>query len=279
VTAARRISSEEGALLDELTTIVSRAAGAVVAARARALDPQLKADRSPVTLADHVAEAVILEGLARILPGVPVVSEEAAGTSVPENLSGEFVLVDPLDGTRELVAGRDEFTINLALLSGGRPQVGIIAAPAQGVLWRGIETKGAEYLRLAPGAPANAAQERISIRSRRRPPSGMVAAVSRSHFDTQTERFLAGLPITRRLVCGSALKFCQIAEGAADIYPRLSTTCEWDVAAGQAVLTAAGGLVVAPGGAPLAYGRISQRFRIPAFIAWGDSSAAAELER
>ena len=178
MTAARRISSEEGALLDELTTIVSRAAGAVVAARARALDPQLKADRSPVTLADHVAEAVILEGLARILPGVPVVSEEAAGTSVPENLSGEFVLVDPLDGTRELVAGRDEFTINLALLSGGRPQVGIIAAPAQGVLWRGIETKGAEYLRLAPGAPANAAQKRISIRSRRRPPSGMVAAVN-----------------------------------------------------------------------------------------------------
>ena len=127
------------------------------------------------------AEAVILEGFARILPGVPVVSEEAAGTSVPENLSGEFVLVDPLDGTRELVAGRDEFTINLALLSGGRPQVGIIAAPAQGVLWRGIETKGAEYLRLAPGAPASA---RSSVASG---PASLGASTAASTIDSSTD--------------------------------------------------------------------------------------------
>src|SRR5262249_3049250 len=159
-----------------LTTIVSRASAAVLAARARALDPQLKGDRSPVTLADHVAEAVILEGLARVLPGVTVVSEEAVGAAPPANLSGDFVLVAPLDGPREPIAGRDEFTINLALLSAGRPRLGIIAAPAQGLIWRGIEGKGAERLRLAPAAAANAVHERIAIRTRTRPPSGLVAA-------------------------------------------------------------------------------------------------------
>jgi 3'(2'), 5'-bisphosphate nucleotidase len=226
-----------------------------------------------------VAEAVILEGLARVLPGATIVSEEAVGAAPSAHLSGDFVLVDPLDGTRELIAGRDEFTINLALLNAGRPRLGIIAAPAQGLIWRGIEGKGAERLRLAPGAAANAARERIAIRTRTRPRSGLVAAVSRSHLDPQTEHFLARLPITQRLVRGSAVKFCQVAEGTADVYPRLSTTCEWDVAAGHAVLTAAGGSVTAPDGAPLGYGRVSENFRIPAFIAWGDKGAAAELGR
>lgn len=279
MTGADMISGGESRLLDELTTIVSRASGAVLAACARTLDPRLKADRSPVTLADHVAEAVILEGLARVLPGATIVSEEAVGAAPSAHLSGDFVLVDPLDGTRELIAGRDEFTINLALLNAGRPRLGIIAAPAQGLIWRGIEGQGAERLRLAPGAAANAASERIAIRTRTRPRSGLVAAVSRSHLDPQTEHFLARLPITQRLVRGSAVKFCQVAEGTADVYPRLSTTCEWDVAAGHAVLTAAGGSVTASDGAPLGYGRVSENFRIPAFIAWGDKAAAAELGR
>jgi 3'(2'), 5'-bisphosphate nucleotidase len=276
VTGARNIRADDSALLDELTTIVSRAAGAVLAACTRSLDPRLKADRSPVTLADHVAEAVILEGLARVLPGLPVVSEEAAD-ALPANISGDFALVDPLDGTRELVAGRDEFTINLALLADGRPRLGIIAAPALGLFWRGIKGKGADRLRLKPGAPANVVQERIAVRTRTTPPSGLVAAVSRSHFDSGTESFLARLPIAERLVCGSAVKFCRVAEGTADVYPRLSTTCEWDVAAGEAIVAAAGGSVSAPDGAPLTYGRPSQDFRIAAFIAWGDPSASAKL--
>lgn len=278
MTGAGNISADETVLLDELTSVVSRASAAVLAARARTLDPRLKADRTPVTLADHVAEAVILEGLARVLPGVSVVSEEAMGAALPANLSGEFVLVDPLDGTRELIAGRDEFTINLALVNAGRPRLGIIAAPAQGLVWRGIEAKGAERLRLAPGAPAHAAEQRIAIRTRRHPPAGLVAAVSRSHFDSRTESFLARLPIAQRLVCGSAVKFCQVAEGTADVYPRLATTCEWDVAAGHALVVAAGGSVVAPDGTPLGYGRISEDFRIPAFIAWGDPSVAVTLD-
>jgi 3'(2'), 5'-bisphosphate nucleotidase len=276
VTGAATIRGGDGALLEELTTLVSRAAAAVLAARARSLDPKLKADRSPVTLADHVAEAVILEGLARVLPGVAVVSEEAVGATWPATLPADFLLVDPLDGTRELIAGRDEFTINVALLIEGRPHLGIVAAPAHGILWRGIVGKGADRVRLAPGAPADALKERSAIRTRTRSPSGLVAAVSRSHLDARTEDFLARLPIAERLTCGSAVKFCQVAEGAADVYPRLSTTCEWDVAAGQAVVAAAGGSVIAPDGAPLTYGRISANFRIPAFIAWGDSSASQE---
>jgi len=206
------------------------------------------------------------------------VSEEAVGRALPDRIPGSFVLVDPLDGTRELLAGRDEFTINVALVSGGRPRLGIVAAPAQGILWRGIEGRGAERLLLSPGAPANAAQERSAIRTRPSPRSGLVAVVSRSHLEPQTQAFLARLPIADRRACGSAVKFCQLAEGAADVYPRLSTTCEWDVAAGHALLVAAGGAVVSPEGAPLTYGRMLESFRVPAFVAWGDPSTAARLD-
>ena len=271
------ISAVDGRLLDELTTIVSAAAAAILATRAGSLDVRAKADLSPVTAADHAAEAVILEGLARLLPGVCVVSEEAAGRALPDRIPSSFVLVDPLDGTRELLAGRDEFTINVALLSGGRPRVGIVAAPAAGILWRGIEGRGAERLRLSAGAPASAAHERSEIRTRPSPGSGLVAVVSRSHLEPQTQAFLARLPIADRRACGSAVKFCQIAEGAADVYPRLSATCEWDVAAGHAVLAAAGGAVLTPQGAPLTYGRMLESFRVPAFVAWGDPSAAVRF--
>ena len=271
------IAAADGRLLDELTTIVSSAAAAILAARAGSLDARTKADLSPVTAADHAAEAVILAGLARALPAVPVVSEEAGGRPLPAGNTGSFVLVDPLDGTRELLAGRDEFTVNVAVMTGGRPRIGIVAAPALGVLWRGIEGQGAERLRLSPGAPASAARERTAIRTRPAPPSGLVAAVSRSHLDAETQAFLARLPIAERLACGSALKFCQIAQGAADVYPRLSTTCEWDVAAGHALLAAAGGTVTTPTGTPLHYGRVADNFRIAAFVAWGDPAAPAKM--
>jgi 3'(2'), 5'-bisphosphate nucleotidase len=271
------IMAADGRLLDELTSIVSAAAAAIVAACAGSLDTRTKADLTPVTAADHAAEAVILEGLARLLPGMCVVSEEAAGRALPARIPDSFVLVDPLDGTRELVAGREEFTINLAIVDGERPRLGIVAAPAQELLWRGIEGRGAERLRLSPGAPANAAQARSVVRTRPAPRAGLVAAVSRSHLDPQTEALLARLPIADRYVCGSAVKFCQIAEGIADVYPRLSPTCEWDVAAGHAVLAAAGGVVTTPEGAPLSYGRIAENFRVPAFVAWGDPEAAVRL--
>ena len=274
---SRDIRALDGPLLDELTTVVSAAAAAILHVRARSLDARSKADLSPVTAADHAAEAVILEGLACVLPGMCVVSEEAAARTMPRSLPDSFVLVDPLDGTRELIAGRDEFTVNVAVMTGGCPRLGIVAAPALGLLWRGVEGRGAQRLRLSPGAPASAAQECIPIRTRPCPPSGLIAAVSRSHLDAQTQDFLARLPVADRLARGSAVKFCQLAEGAADVYPRLSTTCEWDVAAGHALLTAAGGIVTTPQGTRVGYGGITANFRVPAFIAWGDPVAPAKL--
>ena len=197
--SADDLTVADGLLLDELTTIVSAAAAAILAARAGALDARTKADLSPVTAADEAAEAVILDGLARVLPGVAVVSEEAATSTPPARLPGSFVLVDPLDGTRELLAGRDEFTVNVAVVIGGRPRLGIVAAPAQGVLWRGREGQGAERLHLSPGAPASAARECSAIRTRAFPRAGLVAVVSRSHLDQQTDAVLARLPVAGRL--------------------------------------------------------------------------------
>jgi 3'(2'), 5'-bisphosphate nucleotidase len=264
-------------LLDELSSIVSAAGAAILATRVGPLAVRAKADDSPVTAADHASEVVLLEGLSSVLPGISVVSEEAVTGAPPAALSGTFVLVDPLDGTRELLAGRDEFTINVAIVNEGRPRLGIVAAPARGILWRGIVGRGAERLVLAAGAPASAARERRAIHARPRPRSGLVAAVSRSHLDAQTAAFLTRLPTVQRLACGSAVKFCQLAEGVADVYPRLSTTCEWDVAAGHALLAAAGGMVTTPEGGALTYGQIGAEFRVPAFVAWGDPSAPAAL--
>jgi 3'(2'), 5'-bisphosphate nucleotidase len=267
-------SPAAASLIDDLTAIVSRAAAAIqrVAPQAAA---RMKADRSPVTDADEAAEAVILEALARLMPGVPVVSEEAAARATPPRLGTRFILVDPLDGTREFLAGLDEFTVNLAIVADGVPAVGIIAAPAQGRIWRGMIGRGAERLDLAAGAAAPAARNVTPLHPRPRPTSGLVAAVSRSHLDPRTAAFVARLPQAEQMVCGSSLKFCRLAEGSADVYPRLGPTREWDIAAGHAVLAASGGTVTAPDGAPLAYGRTDEDFRIPGFIAWADPAAAA----
>ncbi len=270
---ASDIIQDQG-LIDELTGIVSNAAAAILTARAGALATRSKADSSPVTAADEASEAVILEGLARALPGVPVVSEEAGA---PAGLTGDtYLLVDPLDGTRELVAGRDEFCINVALVCAGRPCLGIIGSPVMGLIWR-TTVRGAERLRLAPGAAASAATERHAIRPRPWPPSGAIAAVSRSHLDARTQAFLARLPATERLASGSALKLCRVAEGAADIYPRLGQVHQWDVAAGDAIVTAAGGMVSTPEGTPLPYDTKRERFLVDGFVAWGDPTAPARL--
>ncbi len=163
------------ALIDALTGIVSRAAAAILKARAGTLATRHKADRTPVTAADEASEALILEGLAQVLPGVPVVSEEAGATA---ELAGDaYLLVDPLDGTRELVAGRDEFCVNIALVSAGRARLGLIGSPALGLIWR-TGTQGAERLTLAPGAEPKSATERSTIRTRPWPQIGAIAAIS-----------------------------------------------------------------------------------------------------
>jgi 3'(2'), 5'-bisphosphate nucleotidase len=263
-----RLKAAQG--LDELTELVSRAAAAILAIDRSKTAWRTKPDRSPVSAADEASNAIIVQGLPHLLPGVPIVSEEEQAR--PSALETGFVLVDPLDGTREFLAGREEFTVNVAIISQGRPMAGIIAAPALGLVWRGIAGQGAERLHLAAGAAPHQASGRCAIHTRRRPAAGFVAMISRSHFDEETDAFLQRLPLVARTPCGSSLKLVRIAEGSADLYARLAPTCEWDVAAGHAILAAAGGIVTAPDGAELVYG-LAPDFHVPGFIAWGDPSA------
>jgi 3'(2'), 5'-bisphosphate nucleotidase len=249
-----------------LTAIAVRAAAAILRFDCRNVSTRHKADESPVTLADEAAQAVIVDGLAAGFPGVPIVSEEA---DRPESPGDTFFLVDPLDGTREFLAGRDEYTVNIALVRDGVPVVGVVGAPALGLVWRGGAGR-AERVSVTDGAPCG----RCTVKTRRWP-NERVAAVSRSHYEAASAAFLQRFAPITELSCGSALKFCRVAEGAADLYPRLAPTSEWDVAAGHAVVVAAGGIVTAPDGANLAYGRAG--FRVPGFVAWGDPAAARNV--
>jgi 3'(2'), 5'-bisphosphate nucleotidase len=273
-TAFEILPDQAARLLGDLTGIVARACAVIRAISPAAAGAQLKPDQSPVTAADVASEAAILEGLARLLPDVPVLSEEMASAKAPPPLHGSFFVVDPLDGTREFIAGRDEFTVNLAIVTRGTPVLGIVAAPARRLLWRGIVGAQAERLRLT----ADGGETPQAIRARPWPAQGGVAVVSRSHLDPDTEQFLERLGPVTRLPSGSAIKFCQIADGSADVYPRLATTCEWDVAAGHALVAAAGGIVTTPDGGSLTFGHADKNFRVPAFIAWGDPVKAASLE-
>ncbi len=262
--------------LDALTDIVSRAAAATLAVPFSTVERRIKNDLSPVTAADELSEQVILEGLAQVLPDVPVVAEESVGRRSPVPLEPSFIVVDPLDGTREFLAGRDEFTVNVAVVTDGVPVAGIIAAPAQGLLWRGVVGGGAERLHLRLGAGKAKAYGRSPIHTRPAP-QRLTVATSRSHLDEQTEDFLARLPLAKRYLCGSSVKFCQLAQGEADVYPRLSPTHEWDIAAGCAILKAAGGAVTASDGGQLRFGRRPEKFLIPGFIAWGDPGRATSI--
>jgi 3'(2'), 5'-bisphosphate nucleotidase len=257
--------------MPELSALVARASSAIL--RHANTAARRKPDGSPVTEADHASEAIILEGLERFLPGIPVVSEERLGSEPAPALSNSFVLVDPLDGTREFIAGSDEYTVNIALLLNGRPIAGLVSAPARGQLWRGIVGRGAERLRMQGDHLSTA--EPIHTRPWRQ--QGAVALVSRSHLDSATTALLARLPGIEAQACGSSLKFCRIAEGAADVYPRLGPTSEWDIAAGHALVVAAGGGVTAPDASELAYGRALENFLVGGFIAWGDLNRTGSL--
>ena len=220
-----------------------------------------KADKSPVTDADHAAEAIIVAGLRRLTPATPVVAEEemAAGR-VPVIGDGPFWLVDPLDGTKEFIKRNGEFTVNIALIEDGRPTLGIVLAPASETLWRGAAGLGADKSDKG-GAFA-------AIATRPMPTDGLTCCASRSHAiysDLDIWFGREGLTVAERVQVGSSLKFCLIAEGKADIYPRFGPTNEWDTAAGQGVLEAAGGEVVTTDGKPLLYGK--PRFSNPHFIA------------
>jgi 3'(2'), 5'-bisphosphate nucleotidase len=258
------------ALMEPLTGLVIRAGAAILAVNRAAMRIDGKVDGSPVTEADLAADRIINEGLARLIPAVPALSEERADLAKPP-YDGSFFLIDPLDGTREFVAGRAEFTVNLALVTNGTPLLGIIGAPALGLIWRGLVGRGAERLVTVEGII-----RAEPIHTRPFPPRGnpWIAAVSRSHGDARTEAFIESRPGAIREMLGSAVKFGRVAEGAVDIYPRLAPTHEWDVAAGHAVVTAAGGKITDTQGADLQFGKAGKDFIVPAFIAWGDPSAA-----
>jgi 3'(2'), 5'-bisphosphate nucleotidase len=258
------------ALIEPLTELVVRAGAAILAVNRGAMRVDGKADGSPVTEADLAADRIICEGLAALVPDIPAISEERVDLAKPP-YDGSFFLIDPLDGTKEFVAGRDEFTVNLALVCNGTPLLGIIGAPALGLIWRGLVGRGSERLTIGDGGSILVEP----IRTRPIPPPGApwLVAVSRSHGDTRTEAFIDARPGAVRQKLGSAVKFGRIAEGAADIYPRFAPTCEWDIAAGHAIVTAAGGRVTDTQGGELQFGRGRPDFIVPEFIAWGDPRA------
>ena len=260
------------ALMAPLTDLAARAGAAILAVNRHVMRIDGKADGSPVTEADLAADHVIAEGLARLFPGIPSLSEERLHLACPP-YAGSLFLIDPLDGTKEFVAGRAEFTVNIALVVNGVPLLGIVGAPALGLIWRGLVGRGAERLEL--GADLSIASV-TPIRTRAAPAPGApwIAAVSRSHGDSRSEAFIDSRPGAIRKEVGSAVKFCRVAEGGADIYPRLAPTCEWDVAAGHAVLVAAGGRVTDSVGAAVRFGGNRSDFIVPEFVAWGDPTNA-----
>ena len=239
----------------------------------RGCEVRAKSDSSPVTVADEKAEALILEMLRAHDAATPVVAEEMVAHGAKTVCGSSFVLVDPLDGTREFISRNGEFTINIALVRDGVPVAGAVYAPALAKLWFAGESA---YVCDAPvGAPLAPPSAWRAIKTRAAPASDLVALASRSHGDPATEAFLARLPIGERRSAGSSLKFCALAEGVADVYPRFAPTMEWDTAAGDAVLRAAGGAVFAVEGGPLRYGKTDRQLRNGGFVAWGDPERAA----
>jgi 3'(2'), 5'-bisphosphate nucleotidase len=229
---------------------------------------QRKADQSPVTAADHAAEAIILERLRQAAPAVPIVAEEEVAAGRLPAIGAEFFLVDPLDGTKEFIQRNGDFTVNIALVRKGDPVLGVVYAPVTAALYIGDVVAGtALRSHVDTHSHSQKAAARVPIRVRSAPARGLTVVVSRSHSTPETETYLKHYPVAERVSVGSSLKFCQVAAGEADLYPRLGPTMEWDTAAGHAVLVAAGGSVLAPGGAALTYGKPGLRNSF--FIAGG----------
>jgi 3'(2'),5'-bisphosphate nucleotidase len=243
---------DDSSLLESMATVALEAGRIAHAIYQRGFEVHQKADLSPVTEADQAAEAYIVGELARLAPGIPVVAEEATAAGNTPVTGGEFFLVDPLDGTKEFIARNGEFTVNIALVRDARPALGVVYAPVSGAMYLG-DAVAHQAWRIRDVKATRDARERIHVRAV--PAGGVTAVVSRSHSNPDTEAYLAHFPITERVSIGSSLKFCLVAAGEADLYPRIAgRTMEWDTAAGHAVLAAAGGAVHAAGG-ELSYGK------------------------
>lgn len=250
-------------LLPEVLRIAQEAGQAIMAVynamSGTADEVRYKADGSPLTQADLAAHRVIAHGLAQLTPEIPVVSEEDSGSEVYRKPTGRFWLVDPLDGTKEFLARNGEFTVNIALVEDGHPVLGVVVAPALGQSYWGSAGQGAWRDAGGKVEPIHVA----TAQQRAGRPVRVLA--SKSHLNEETRAYLQQLGPHQLVQAGSSLKFCRMAEGSADLYPRLGPTCEWDTAAGQAVLEAAGGAVQDRHGAPLCYGKPTSAN--PAFVA------------
>jgi 3'(2'), 5'-bisphosphate nucleotidase len=238
---------DDNALLALARALAQQAGEAILAVRARGFDVQRKDDASPVTEADHASEAIIAQGLRAATPDIPVIAEEEVAAGRITAPTEQYWLVDPLDGTREFTAGNDEFAVNIGLVRGDRPCLGVVGVPAMGELFGGIVGRGAwKWTK----------HGQVPISTRSPPPEGLTVLASRYHGNhTRLEAFLAGRNIATVINFGSAVKFCRLAEGVADLYPRFGRTMEWDTAAPQALLEAAGGTVRTMEGEPLLYGK------------------------
>jgi 3'(2'), 5'-bisphosphate nucleotidase len=253
-------------MLQQLIYTAQRAGGAIMAIYATDFAVRDKPDESPVTAADEAAEKIILADISTIAPDVPVVAEEAVSAGKVPVVADRFFLVDPLDGTREFVSRRDEFTVNIALIEDGEPVLGVVYAPARRELYWG-DVRGRRAGRLEAESDGTMPALGTAIEARRPPQRGWTAVASRSHRTPETDSFLANYPVSEFRSIGSSLKFCLVAAGDADIYPRIGPTMEWDTAAGHAVLVAAGGSVTGLEGEPFRYGKPG--FRNGNFLARG----------
>jgi 3'(2'), 5'-bisphosphate nucleotidase len=252
--------------LDDLARAFAQLASAagevVMDVYATDFEVRRKDDWSPVSDADERAEALLIPGVQQLLPGVPIVAEETVSTDGLPEYAQEFVLIDPVDGTREFVKRTGDFTVNVALVRDGRPVAGVVYAPAKRRMFLGGRTAGAADV--VPGADIG---ELEPLCTREYPAEGLVAVASRSHLDVETREFLDDIRPAATISAGSSLKFCLIAAAEADVYPRFGPTMEWDTAAGHAVLAAAGGTVVHPDRTPFGYRKPG--LRNGPFVAWG----------
>lgn len=269
MTLSAILSADElGRVAASLADIACRAGEILRAHHGGDCPHELKADGSPSSAADLEAERLILAALAERFPEIPVVAEETCHDRPPAR---RFFLVDPLDGTRDFLAGNPEYAVNIALIEGSRPVAAALAAPGLGRVWfAGAEAREAPIRDGRPGASA-------PIRVRAAPEGGLVALVSNRHGDGETDACLARLPVAERRATASALKFCLIAAGEADLYIRCGPTMEWDTAAGDHILTASGGGVLAPGGRPIVYGRHALSYLNGPFVAFGDALVGARV--
>jgi 3'(2'), 5'-bisphosphate nucleotidase len=257
--------AHRAALLEGLVAVSLEAGAEIWRIFQEDFEVLVKADTSPVTVADQAAEAIILKALARLAPDVPVVAEEEAAAGRIPDVAERFFLVDPLDGTKEFIKRGTDFTVNIALVENRTPTMGVVYAPARSQLYAGDVAGGTAWTaEAAPGATIAAERRPLAVR-----PLGarLTAVASKSHDTPETEAYLRACDVAERVSIGSSLKFCLLADAEADLYPRPAPTCEWDTGAGHAVLVAAGGRVFGLDGAPLAYGK--PRFFNPGFVATG----------